>query len=354
MRARPVIGGVFAFVVLGLGLAAMYPVVTPRTDAPAAEARNWACDARFGEDVARYVEPRAGIDAFVLMRGTELVHSQGPVDLPINTHSVRKSILSLLYGIAQAQGLIDVRSTLRHLQIDDDRSALTASERKARVRDLLKSRSGIYIEAAGETAAMKAGRPQRGAFPPGKHFYYNNWDFNVLGVILERATGRGIGTLIDEWLAKPTGMQDFLPEHVIYQDAEFSEHRQFVVFMSARDLARLGALFLTDGRWGETQVVPSAWLDESTTRYSEVEVGPYDGYGYLWWIDEDFDTVWADGWGGQYLLIDRANELVMVSRNDTGRRLGEIFHFRQFGTSASPSDMQMLYERVLAALADAC
>lgn len=326
MRTRSVIGGVFAIALLGLGLAAMYPVVTPRADASAVQSRNWACDARFGADVARYVAPRDGIDAFVLMRGVDLVHSQGLVDLPIDTYAVSGSILSLLYGVAQAQGLVDVRSTLRHLHIDDAMLPLTAAQRKTRVRDLLQSRSGID----------------------------DTWNVDVLGTILERATGRGIGNLIDEWLAKPTGMQDFLPEHVIYRDADLSEHRHFTVFMSARDLARLGALFLSDGRWGDAQVVPSAWLDESTTRYSDVEAGLYEGYGYQWWLDEDFDTVWADGWAGQYLLVDRANELVMVSRNDTGRRLGEILYFRRFGMPGTSTDLQVLYERVLAALADAC
>lgn len=327
MRTRSVIGGVFAIALLGLGLAAMYPLVTPRADAPAAPAHNWACDARFGADVARYVAPRAGIDALVLMRGVDLVHSQGPVDLLIDTYAISGSILSLLYGVAQAQGFLDVRSTLRHLHIDDAVSPLSAGQRKARVRDLLQSRSGIHDDTR---------------------------EVNVLGTILERATGRGIGSLIDEWLAKPTGMQDFVPEHVIYRDADLSEHRDFTVFMSARDLARLGALFLSDGRWGDAQVVPSAWLDESTTRYRDVDSGLYDGYGYQWWLDEDFDTVWADGWAGQYLLIDRANELVMVSRNDTGRRLAESVYFKRFGTLGTSADLQVLYERVLAALADAC
>ncbi|NJN50801.1 MAG: serine hydrolase, partial [Gammaproteobacteria bacterium] len=150
---------------------------------------------------------------------------------------------------------------------------------------------------------MRANRPPRGAHAPGKFFYDNNWDVSALAAIIERATGKGLGQLIDEWLAQPTGMQDFLPEHVIYRTADTSAHRQFIIYMSARDLARLGALFLEDGRWGDVQVVPGAWLDESTTRYSSLsDAGLFDGYGYLWWLDTDiytdFETVWGRrvGW----------------------------------------------------------
>jgi CubicO group peptidase (beta-lactamase class C family) len=48
---------------------------------------------------------------------------------------------------------------------------------------------------------------------------------------------------------------------------------------------------------------------------------PFDGYGYLWWIDQDNNTVWADGYGGQFLLIDALRNIALSQRNFTGNSL---------------------------------
>jgi CubicO group peptidase (beta-lactamase class C family) len=48
---------------------------------------------------------------------------------------------------------------------------------------------------------------------------------------------------------------------------------------------------------------------------------PFDGYGYLWWIDKDNNTIWADGYGGQFLLIDTVQNLAIAQRNFTGNSL---------------------------------
>ena len=62
-----------------------------------------------------------------------------------------------------------------------------------------------------ETPAMRAARPARGSHPPGSFWYYNNWDFNVLGEIYQRVTGEGLFTAIEHRLARPLGWQDFDP-----------------------------------------------------------------------------------------------------------------------------------------------
>jgi len=62
-----------------------------------------------------------------------------------------------------------------------------------------------------ETPAMARARPPRGSHAPGTFWYYNNWDFNVLGTIYERATGTGIYDALDRLIAKPIGMQDYRP-----------------------------------------------------------------------------------------------------------------------------------------------
>lgn len=297
-----------------------------------------------------YLPRQTRFDAFVALKNDKLLAQWGEADLPINTHSVRKSLLSGLYGIAVEKGLLRLDQTLAELDIDDKVVPLSAVEKTATIRDLLESRSGIYIEAAGEAKGMKDGRPQRGMHRPGEAFYYNNWGFNVLGVIFERRTGLSIGQALYDWIAKPTSMTTFKPEHVIYDQPGYTEHRQFIVFMSAADLARFGALYANGGRWGATQVIPESWVAESTKAYSEVrDMKPFDAYGYLWWIDRDADTVWADGWGGQFMLVDAKRKLVLVSRNDTGRSLLQLGLFMLFDGDGWRSHQQRLHELMIAA-----
>ncbi len=72
----------------------------------------------------------------------------GDVSCKVNVASVRKSLLSALYGIAISEDRIDLNSTLAKLGIDDKSPALTETEKRATVRDLLMARSGIYNLAA--------------------------------------------------------------------------------------------------------------------------------------------------------------------------------------------------------------
>lgn len=59
--------------------------------------------------------------------------------------------------------------------------------------DLLRARSGVYHAVDFETELMKKNRPARGNHPPGASWYYNNWDFNVVGAIFEKKVGIKIG-----------------------------------------------------------------------------------------------------------------------------------------------------------------
>ena len=308
-----------------------------------------ATDPKALQQAYAYLAARTRFDAFAAIQDGKELARWGDADLPINTHSVRKSLLSGLYGIAVECGYLRLDQTLGELGIDDKVVPLTAMEKTATVRDLLMSRSGIYIEAAGEAQGMKDRRPRRGSHRPGEFFYYNNWDFNVLGVIFERRTGMSIGQAFQEWIAKPTGMTRFKPEHVIYEQPGYTEHRQFVIFMSATDLARFGMLYANQGRWGDTQVIPRAWVQESTQAWSKVDdMDPFAAYGYLWWLDRDAN-VWADGWGGQFMLIDARHRLVLVSRNDTGRSLLQMGWFMLFDGDGWRSHHQRLHAYMLQA-----
>jgi CubicO group peptidase (beta-lactamase class C family) len=294
----------------------------------------------------KYIETQANpIDAFVALRGEKIVMHDGAIDVPMNLASARKSVLSLLFGIASDRGLIDLNETLGELGIDETRTPLTEMEKRATVEHLLQSRSGIYLQSGAETVEMKAGRPRRGQFSPGEHYFYNNWDFNVLAAIFERKTGLSIGDALDKWLAAPLGMQDFNREHVFYDSwGSDSDYRTYRIHLSARDLARLGALVAQDGMWNQTRIVSAEWIEKSTKAYSATEVAFYDGFGYSWWLNSKLKAVFADGWGGQHMLVDRDRDLTLVTRRDTGNSILGYLVFSRFKKHGHPADVQKLYK----------
>lgn len=269
----------------------------------------------------------------------QVIFEVGDTRQLINCHSARKSIMSLLFGIAQEKGLLQLTETLGDLGIDESRTPLTAQEKTATIRDLLMARSGVYLPAEAETDFAKANRPQRGQYKPGDFFFYNNFDFNVLGAILEKKCGQSIGAIMEEHLAKPLGMQDFAPANIVYGNPwpvrdDRSDYRVYWMYLSARDLARVGVLVAQLGRWQGQQIVSAGWIRESTRAYTtelHESMWPFDGYGYLWWLDKDNNTIWADGYGGQFLLIDTTRGLAMAQRNFTGNSLmsAGLFMMRQ-------------------------
>lgn len=287
-------------------------------------------------------------DAFIACKNDSLIASWGDVELPINTHSARKSIMSLLYGIAIGKGYLRLDQTLEELEIDDRIVPLTRVEKSCTIRDLLMSRSGIYIESPGETKEMKSNRPRRGQHKPGEFFYYNNWGFNVLGTIFEKQTKLTIGEAIEKWLAIPLGMKHFNKNFVVYKNEEYTEHRQYIIYLSTIDFARIGILMLNYGKWKGNQIVSRNWVEESTRPYSNCGEGnePLNMYSYLWWNDTIHETIWATGWGGQFMIVDMKNKLVLVSRNDTKRTfIGQGLFLIQ-SKQGYRSEHQKLYELI--------
>lgn len=100
----------------------------------------------------------------------------------------------------------------------DGVDGLLPVEKTATVRHLLAARSGVYHEAAnpactgcGSTSGEPPGR--RGSVKPGSYFLYNNWDFNALGTIFEKATGKDIYVAFEEDFAKPMQPASQHPAH---------------------------------------------------------------------------------------------------------------------------------------------
>jgi CubicO group peptidase (beta-lactamase class C family) len=270
----------------------------------------------------------------VVDRG-RLVVQWGDPAKRVKVSSVRKSFLSALYGIYVQEARIDLNKTLAELGINDE-PPLTEVEKKATVRMLLQSRSGIYHGYVAGTPGMRATTPVRGSHPPGSFWYYNNWDFNALGTVFEKQTGIGIAAALRDRIAQPIGMEDYRVEDLYYQysppgapDFARSTHRAYPVRLSARDMARFGYLFLRQGEWNGKQVVPRQWVAESTkahakvgkTRYTEAgpnNPGGREGYAYCWWVDGfglPVKSFSARGAMAKYIVVIPERDLVLVYQN---------------------------------------
>tara|TARA_R110002049_G_scaffold46487_1_gene135102 strand:- start:30868 stop:33489 length:2622 start_codon:yes stop_codon:yes gene_type:complete len=267
--------------------------------------------------------------AVVILHRGELIDQWGAVALPLKCHSVRKSLLSALFGRHVAEGTIDLDATLAELGIDDNHPSLTDIEKSATVRDLLKARSGIYHPSLYQSATMKAKCPPRGSHLPNTFWYYNNWDFNTLGAIFEHQTGRSLFEEFESRLARPLGFVDFRRDRdTQYVTGSDSVYPAYPFQLSARDLAQFGQLMLQDGRWDGQPLVPKSWILESTTSYSDA--GDSGGYGYMWWVavngkhfpgvDLPEGCYSARGYRGHYLLIVPQWDLVVCHRVNTHQK----------------------------------
>jgi CubicO group peptidase (beta-lactamase class C family) len=279
-------------------------------------------------DFARQHRPTA----VMVVQDDRILATSGDITRKVSINSVRKSLLGALVGIAVERGQLDIDDTLDRLGIDDSPPSLTTKEKQATVRHLLMSRSGVYHLANYESRDMRVSRPPRGSHAPGTFWYYNNWDFNALGTIHEKATGESVFRSFEALIARPTEMQDFAVQDGTLLGDGSSIHRAYAFKMTARDLARFGLLFLDKGKWSGAQIVPSHWVMESTRAHSETD-RPGRGYGYLWWTLDAAEwgegAALAAGYGGQLVVIVPqkrlvAVELVELDRNVAGIRTADF------------------------------
>jgi CubicO group peptidase (beta-lactamase class C family) len=278
--------------------------------------------------VAKDYSATIATSAVMVVVNGRVLDQWGETTTKYNVHSIRKSFLSALYGIHVREGRIDLAQTMEQLGIDDNEPSLDATEKKATVHELLKARSGVYHPALYETPAMAKARPVRHSHAPGTFWYYNNWDFNALGEIFERSVKNTIFREFKARIADPIGMQDYAIDDGTYVSGADSVYAAYPFRMTARDMARFGLLFLRQGQWRGSQVVPADWVAESTASYSEA--GESGGYGYLWWVavggkhlpgvTMPEGSYSARGAGGHYILVVPAYDLVIVHRVNTDIR----------------------------------
>jgi len=286
-------------------------------------------------DVLRDYLSTLDTTAMMAVVGGRVLFEYGDVTRLSYLASVRKSVLAMLYGNYVAPGKIPLNRTLRELGITDLQGLLPI-EQKATIEHLLTARSGVYHPASnpGDSTAMA---PPRGSQKPGTYFLYNNWDFNAAGTIFERLTGRDIYDALESDLARPVGMQDFdRSRQQKSGDLKRSQHPAYHMWLSTRDMARLGYLMLREGNWAGRQVIPRDWarkivslvtplaeLNPLPQREAAYGSGQLWGYGYMWWVWDApgrrgpmAGAYTAMGAFGQYITVLPALDLVVVHKTD--------------------------------------
>jgi CubicO group peptidase (beta-lactamase class C family) len=303
-----------------------------------------------------YLESIHSPAGMVVVHG-HVIYTWGDVTEKMQIHSIRKSFLSALCGLAVSRGELDLSATLAGLGIDDVPPALTAAEKQATLQELIESRSGVYHPANYETASEKTKRPPRGSHPPGTFWYYNNWDFNAAGAIFERQTQRKIFDAFAAQIATKVGMQDYSPADGSYEidPSTPSQWPAYLFNMSTRDMARFGLLYLGQGAWSGNQIVPKDWILASTTSYSETGGTANTGYGYLWWIGENgaglvnaavvgAGAFAAEGSGGHYIVVLPAYDMVVVNRADDA-----YYRLDEANNNIGPNRLGQILVRIFAA-----
>jgi CubicO group peptidase (beta-lactamase class C family) len=272
------------------------------------------------QEAKQYWDSTQSAACMIVHRGA-VVAAWGEIERRFMCHSVRKSLLSSLYGISVDAGVIDIHKTLKEIGIDD-RIPLTEMEKQARIVDLLKSASGIYLPAASEDSDVR--KPKRESHKPGTYMFYNNWDFNALSTIFEKETKTNLFREFNNKIAEPIQMQDFRERDGCYSyQLERSIHPAYIFRMSTRDLARFGLLYLNKGKWDDSRILSENWVKRSTS--IQINANQRMGYGFLWWVYKEkpyskMGFYEALGVGEQALEIVPSEDLVVVLRTNTFAR----------------------------------
>ena len=263
--------------------------------------------------------------AFIILHGDELLYegyfNGSKRESTQSSLSVAKSFASTLVGIAIDEGYIGnvddpITAYLPELVGRDERFASIT------IRHLLTMSSGIrftrddpgrlfsddFISYASPDL-RRAALDTQIAEAPGLRFHYNDYNPLLIGMVLERATGMSVSSYLETRLWQPMGAEG---DGSWDLDSDHSGFEKMSVGVNGRaiDMAKLGWLFINQGRNGERQVVPAAWVDEATRVDSTSD--PAAGYQYFWWVDAERNAFYAEGNFCQFIYVYPAADLVLV------------------------------------------
>ena len=231
--------------------------------------------------------------------------------------SMAKSFYASLIGISIDRGEINslddkVSDYLEYF--NDERSEIT-------IRDILNMASGLqfpehehelmFFKQDHLAYAKNVGVEKE----PNTLFEYNNVNSMLLGDILLKATGKKADELLNERVLQPIGADKL----TLWRDSAENVLTYCCVDMSARDYSRFGLLFSRNGQWNDNQIISSDYVDETFTPYWNFTPKRFTdldrGYSLHWWFsknDEEGQIFNASGKFGQYIFVDRENDVIFT------------------------------------------
>lgn len=239
--------------------------------------------------------------------------------------SVAKSYLSALVGVLLDEGKI---ASLDDQVTQYAPDLMGTAYEGATIRNVLNMASGVtfdedYLDKNSDinrmgrvialggkldefTAALKDSFAR-----PGDQWQYVSIDTHVIGMVIRGATGRTIPDLLSEKIITPMGLE-FEPYYLTDGSGE-----AFVLGglnLTTRDFARMGQMFLQDGMYNGTQIIPAEWVAASTAPTAPTQADAI-GYGYQWWVPKGAakGEFMARGVYGQYIYINQTDGVVIAT-----------------------------------------
>ena len=150
---------------------------------------------------------------------------------------------------------------------------------------------------------------------PGAEFSYSTGNSHLLAAILEKATNHSLYDFAEQNLFAPMGMQTAR----IDTDPQGIGDGGNGIWLNVYDMAKFGSLFLHNGVWQDQQLVPAAWVHDSTSVQFDRSTGSAD-YGYQWWVrtfgEQRYPAYFAQGHAGQYIFVVPDLQLIVVFTSD--------------------------------------
>ena len=248
-----------------------------------------------------------------------------------NTHSTTKSFTSALVGIAIDKGFINSKDDKIFDYLPESYDNLNSQGReKLTIAHCLKMASGlkwnewdvdiksadhdiIRFNNSSDPINFLLSKPV--VTEPGTAFYYNGGTVDLLGELIRYAVNRSVQSFSANYLFGALGITNY-NWTVLYPSGITCCHGD--IYITPRDMAKFGQLFLDDGVWKGERIISSEWVNLSTQNHINPNVSWADGYGYLWWIRNfrvngvEYNSFKTSGWGGQEIFIFKELEMVVV------------------------------------------
>lgn len=264
----------------------------------------------------------------IIVRGGHIIAEWGDTERVDMAFSVTKSFLATLVGLALDQGKIGSLDDPVGKLVDDD-GYMSDHNAPITWRQSLQQTSEWEGTLWGkpDTADRREGR-DRTLQAPGTFWEYNDVRVNRLALSATRVWGEGLSSVLAREIMEPIGAGRSWRWHG-YRNATIKIGEADVdvvsggghwgggLWISSRDLARLGVLYLRKGMWREQRILSEEWVTTATT---PSELNPT--YGAMWWLNTD-QALWpsapatsyaALGGGDNMLWIDPEHDLVVVLR----------------------------------------